>query len=181
MNNLAFKFLLRNSQYFSQLDKKTEQSNPKQNDRTVVATLRDILLYDRDASGPWSRFDPCSCHLWSSGLATQFPHAYNRDNITEVLGSHKDSTKWHEAVFLRWGTVGMWGRPCFLACVYSSISRASSLPPHCGCISFSRLWDDPKYQPCFCTRSLPQHLRTGWELVIQYSQYLHLHHKRNNK
>lgn len=38
MNNLAFKFLLRNSQYFSQLDKKTEQYNPKQNDRTVVAT-----------------------------------------------------------------------------------------------------------------------------------------------
>ena len=160
MNNLAFKFLLRNSQYFSQLDKKTEQYNPKQNDRPVVATWWDILLYERGMlQGPGLEFDPCSCHLCLSGLETQFPHAYNRDNITEVLGSHKDSMKWHEAVFLHWGTAGMWGRPCFLAWVYSSISRAFSLPLHCSCISFSRLWDDPKYHPCF--RTHPSH--SIWE------------------
>ena len=160
MNNLALKFLLRNSQYFSQLDKKAEQYNPKQNDLTVVATWWDILLYERGMlQGPGLEFDPCSCHLCLSGLETQFPHAYNRDYITEVLGSHKDSMKWREAVFLHWGAAGMWGRPCFLAWVYSSISRAFSFPLHCSCISFSRLWDDPKYHPHFHTH--PSH--SIWE------------------
>lgn len=154
---------------------------PKQNIPCGCSNCKDILLYERDASGPWSRFDPCSCHLWSSGLETQFPHVYNRDNITEVLGSHKDSTKWHEAIFLCWGTAGMWGRPCFLAAsilAFQSFLSPTTLQLH---LLLQTLRWSKISAPCFCTRSLPQHLRTGWELVIQYSQYLHLHHKRNNK
>lgn len=69
MDSLAFKCFEKFPVFLKKLDKKTEQYNPKQNDKVFAATLLETLLYERVMiQGPGLEFESCPCHLMCVSL-----------------------------------------------------------------------------------------------------------------